>query len=171
MDGPICKWIERKWKYTKNDSTGSTDFMILSNYELDVLTDCKQFFVNLIFAFVFGRVEHDINSLSLVSIQFNYKIFICSRLQCPYDRGEWLAKHIPHSMWIATQYQTVRLIAFFPFVWIFSRTNREYLLWIAVTCLRDGVEVQKSSVKCEIKTGCRLIQKTGECCPEYQCGK
>lgn len=42
---------------------------------------------------------------------------------------------------------------------------------IAATCFQDGIEVQKSSVKCEIKTGCKLIQKTGECCPEYQCGK
>ncbi|XP_031623752.1 flocculation protein FLO11 [Contarinia nasturtii] len=37
------------------------------------------------------------------------------------------------------------------------------------TCFHDGVEVQKSSVTCEIKTGCKLIQKTGECCPDYQC--
>lgn len=40
----------------------------------------------------------------------------------------------------------------------------------AVTCLRGGIEVQKSTVTCEIKSGCKLIQKTGECCPEYQCG-
>lgn len=44
-------------------------------------------------------------------------------------------------------------------------------LILTATCLRDGVEVQKSAVKCEIKTGCKLIQKTGECCPEYQCRK
>lgn len=43
--------------------------------------------------------------------------------------------------------------------------------YFSATCLRDGVEVQKSTVKCEVKSGCRLIQKTGECCPEYQCGK
>lgn len=39
-----------------------------------------------------------------------------------------------------------------------------------VTCIHDGIEVQKSTVKCEVKSGCKLIQKTGECCPEYQCG-
>lgn len=40
-----------------------------------------------------------------------------------------------------------------------------------VTCLKDGKEVLKSSVECEVKIGCKLIQRTGECCPEYQCGE
>lgn len=48
--------------------------------------------------------------------------------------------------------------------------SRSFVLYIVATCFRDGVEVQKSSVTCEIKTGCRLLQKTGQCCPDYQCG-
>lgn len=47
----------------------------------------------------------------------------------------------------------------------------EYSTSLIVTCLKDGKEVLKSSVECEVKIGCKLIQKTGECCPEYQCGK
>lgn len=47
----------------------------------------------------------------------------------------------------------------------------EYSTLLIVTCLKDGKEVLKSSVECEVKIGCKLIQKTGECCPEYQCGK
>lgn len=39
-----------------------------------------------------------------------------------------------------------------------------------VTCFQNGIEVQKSKISCEIKSGCKLIQKTGQCCPEYQCG-
>jgi hypothetical protein len=35
----------------------------------------------------------------------------------------------------------------------------------------DGNLVPKTTINCEKKAGCRAIQKTGECCPEYQCGK
>lgn len=45
-----------------------------------------------------------------------------------------------------------------------------FIFYIIEFCLKDGIEVDKSTVQCDIKTGCRLIQKTGECCPEYQCG-
>ncbi|XP_058814356.1 uncharacterized protein LOC131678303 [Topomyia yanbarensis] len=37
------------------------------------------------------------------------------------------------------------------------------------TCLYDGTQVTRVSIVCEKKPGCRAIQKTGECCPEYQC--
>uniref|UniRef100_A0AAG5D960 VWFC domain-containing protein n=1 Tax=Anopheles atroparvus TaxID=41427 RepID=A0AAG5D960_ANOAO len=36
-------------------------------------------------------------------------------------------------------------------------------------CLYDGSYVERSSIACEKKHGCRAIQKTGECCPDYQC--
>lgn len=39
------------------------------------------------------------------------------------------------------------------------------------TCLKDGFEVPRTGVYCEKKAGCRAIQKTGQCCPDYQCGK
>ncbi|XP_055636322.1 uncharacterized protein LOC129775513 isoform X2 [Toxorhynchites rutilus septentrionalis] len=37
------------------------------------------------------------------------------------------------------------------------------------TCLYDGSQVSRTSIVCEKKHGCRAIQKTGECCPDYQC--
>ncbi|XP_058453235.1 uncharacterized protein LOC131431496 isoform X2 [Malaya genurostris] len=37
------------------------------------------------------------------------------------------------------------------------------------TCLYDGTQVTRVSIVCEKKPGCRAIQKTGECCPEFQC--
>ncbi|XP_065076800.1 uncharacterized protein LOC135700265 isoform X2 [Ochlerotatus camptorhynchus] len=37
------------------------------------------------------------------------------------------------------------------------------------TCLYDGSQVSRTSITCEKKHGCRAIQKTGECCPDYQC--
>lgn len=66
--------------------------------------------------------------------------------------------------------------------WNMEKSNKRYFYFskqkktpcskceFPVTCLRDGIEVQKSTVECEVKSGCRLIQKTGQCCPEYQCG-
>ncbi|XP_059613420.1 uncharacterized protein LOC132259706 [Phlebotomus argentipes] len=39
----------------------------------------------------------------------------------------------------------------------------------AEKCLLDGVLVPKSQATCATKPGCRVIQKTGECCPEFQC--
>ncbi|KFB45228.1 hypothetical protein ZHAS_00013064 [Anopheles sinensis] len=36
-------------------------------------------------------------------------------------------------------------------------------------CLYDGSYVERSAIACEKKHGCRAIQKTGECCPDYQC--
>uniref|UniRef100_A0A6B2E748 Putative conserved secreted protein n=1 Tax=Phlebotomus kandelakii TaxID=1109342 RepID=A0A6B2E748_9DIPT len=39
----------------------------------------------------------------------------------------------------------------------------------AEKCLFDGVLVPKSKATCASKPGCRVIQKTGECCPEFQC--
>lgn len=39
------------------------------------------------------------------------------------------------------------------------------------TCMKDGFEVPKADVHCEKRVGCRAIQKTGQCCPDYQCGK
>lgn len=59
----------------------------------------------------------------------------------------------------------------FGFVFISLYIFTCLVLTNTVTCFQDGIEVQKSSVKCEIKTGCKLIQKTGECCPDYQCGE
>ncbi|EAT47163.2 AAEL001722-PA [Aedes aegypti] len=41
--------------------------------------------------------------------------------------------------------------------------------FIADTCLYDGTQVSRTSITCEKKHGCRAIQKTGECCPDYQC--
>lgn len=41
----------------------------------------------------------------------------------------------------------------------------------SLICHNEGKDVPKSSVYCEVKSGCRAIQKTGECCPQYQCGK
>lgn len=37
------------------------------------------------------------------------------------------------------------------------------------TCQHDGSQVSRTSVVCEKKHGCRALQKTGECCPDYQC--
>ncbi|XP_055543920.1 uncharacterized protein LOC129729396 [Wyeomyia smithii] len=37
------------------------------------------------------------------------------------------------------------------------------------TCLYDGTQVSRVSIVCDKKPGCRAIQKTGECCPDYQC--
>lgn len=39
----------------------------------------------------------------------------------------------------------------------------------AGVCLHDGVAVPETSVVCVKKAGCRAIQKTGYCCPDYQC--
>ncbi|XP_055681531.1 uncharacterized protein LOC129788985 [Lutzomyia longipalpis] len=39
----------------------------------------------------------------------------------------------------------------------------------AEKCLFDGALVPKSQATCESKPGCRVIQKTGECCPDFQC--
>ncbi|XP_035775040.1 serine-rich adhesin for platelets-like [Anopheles albimanus] len=36
-------------------------------------------------------------------------------------------------------------------------------------CLHDGSYVERSTISCEKKHGCRAIQKTGECCPDFQC--
>ncbi|XP_053960575.1 uncharacterized protein LOC128864842 [Anastrepha ludens] len=36
-------------------------------------------------------------------------------------------------------------------------------------CLLDGVLMLKASVTCETQVGCRAIQKTGYCCPDYKC--
>ncbi|XP_049534506.1 mucin-19-like [Anopheles darlingi] len=36
-------------------------------------------------------------------------------------------------------------------------------------CLYDGSYVERSTISCEKKHGCRAIQKTGECCPDFQC--
>ncbi|XP_054744519.1 serine-rich adhesin for platelets [Anastrepha obliqua] len=36
-------------------------------------------------------------------------------------------------------------------------------------CLLDGVLMPKASVTCETQVGCRAIQKTGYCCPDYKC--
>ncbi|XP_067622872.1 uncharacterized protein [Eurosta solidaginis] len=36
-------------------------------------------------------------------------------------------------------------------------------------CLLDGVLVMETSVTCEKQMGCRAIQKTGYCCPDYKC--
>ncbi|XP_062548816.1 mucin-22 isoform X2 [Armigeres subalbatus] len=41
--------------------------------------------------------------------------------------------------------------------------------FFADTCLYDGTQVSRTSITCEKKHGCRAIQKTGECCPDYQC--
>lgn len=41
--------------------------------------------------------------------------------------------------------------------------------FVADTCLYDGSQVSRTSITCEKKHGCRAIQKTGECCPDYQC--
>ncbi|XP_053692858.1 uncharacterized protein LOC128741235 isoform X2 [Sabethes cyaneus] len=37
------------------------------------------------------------------------------------------------------------------------------------TCLYDGTQISRVSIVCDKKPGCRAIQKTGECCPDYQC--
>uniref|UniRef100_A0A1S4KDP3 VWFC domain-containing protein n=1 Tax=Culex quinquefasciatus TaxID=7176 RepID=A0A1S4KDP3_CULQU len=37
------------------------------------------------------------------------------------------------------------------------------------TCQHDGTQVSRASIVCQKKHGCRAIQKTGECCPDYQC--
>lgn len=63
-------------------------------------------------------------------------------------------------------YSRMIIIKFF----LLQCDKKPFICCLIATCLRDGIEVQKSSVNCEIKTGCRRIQKTGECCPEYQCG-
>ncbi len=42
-------------------------------------------------------------------------------------------------------------------------------LTLVDTCLKDGYEVPKNSVHCIKKVGCRAIQKSGQCCPDYQC--
>lgn len=34
----------------------------------------------------------------------------------------------------------------------------------------EGAHILKQTITCENKPGCRAIQKTGECCPDYQCG-
>ncbi|XP_011194338.1 uncharacterized protein Kcp_3 isoform X1 [Zeugodacus cucurbitae] len=36
-------------------------------------------------------------------------------------------------------------------------------------CLLDGVLVMETAVTCEKQVGCRAIQKTGHCCPDYKC--
>nr|XP_036233489.1 serine-rich adhesin for platelets isoform X2 [Bactrocera oleae]XP_036233559.1 serine-rich adhesin for platelets isoform X2 [Bactrocera oleae] len=36
-------------------------------------------------------------------------------------------------------------------------------------CLLDGVLVMETTVTCEKQVGCRAIQKTGQCCPDYKC--
>ncbi|XP_049306079.1 uncharacterized protein LOC105227136 isoform X2 [Bactrocera dorsalis] len=36
-------------------------------------------------------------------------------------------------------------------------------------CLLDGVLVMETNVTCEKQVGCRAIQKTGQCCPDYKC--
>ncbi|XP_058056534.1 uncharacterized protein LOC131207915 [Anopheles bellator] len=36
-------------------------------------------------------------------------------------------------------------------------------------CLHDGAYVERSAISCEKKHGCRAIQKTGECCADFQC--
>lgn len=38
-------------------------------------------------------------------------------------------------------------------------------------CLLDGEYVPETTVFCEKQVGCRAIQKTGHCCPDYKCGK
>lgn len=38
-------------------------------------------------------------------------------------------------------------------------------------CLLDGEYVPETTVFCEKQVGCRAIQKTGHCCPDYRCGK
>ncbi|XP_055389454.1 uncharacterized protein DDB_G0283357 [Condylostylus longicornis] len=37
------------------------------------------------------------------------------------------------------------------------------------TCLLDGIITKRATIHCETKPGCKAIQKTGYCCPEYQC--
>ncbi|XP_037957778.1 mucin-5AC [Teleopsis dalmanni] len=36
-------------------------------------------------------------------------------------------------------------------------------------CLLDGILVSETTVYCEKQVGCRAIQKTGHCCPDYKC--
>lgn len=38
-------------------------------------------------------------------------------------------------------------------------------------CVCSAPDVVCSMVKCEIKTGCKIIQKPNQCCPDYKCGK
>ncbi|KAL5278864.1 hypothetical protein ACFFRR_003477 [Megaselia abdita] len=38
-----------------------------------------------------------------------------------------------------------------------------------LNCLLDGILVPQATVYCEQKIGCRAIQKTGNCCPDYKC--
>lgn len=94
--------------------------------------------------------------------------------QCPYDQDVWFVKRFRSMPLIVIQFQMVSWhYRGFDFLFVHSSLIQGQLfnlnLFLLATCLNDGVEVQKSSVKCEIKTGCKLIQRTGECCPDYQC--
>ncbi|KAH8368240.1 hypothetical protein KR084_008820 [Drosophila pseudotakahashii] len=36
-------------------------------------------------------------------------------------------------------------------------------------CLQDGLWVAETATRCEYRTSCRAIQRTGHCCPDYKC--
>nr|XP_016945639.1 mucin-5AC [Drosophila suzukii] len=36
-------------------------------------------------------------------------------------------------------------------------------------CLQDGLWVSETASRCEYRTSCRAIQRTGHCCPDYKC--
>uniref|UniRef100_A0A182PCM8 VWFC domain-containing protein n=1 Tax=Anopheles epiroticus TaxID=199890 RepID=A0A182PCM8_9DIPT len=48
-------------------------------------------------------------------------------------------------------------------------TDRHNTATASDMCLYDGSYIERSAIACEKKHGCRAIQKTGECCPDYQC--
>lgn len=110
-----------------------------------------------------------------------------SLLQYLFGQDAWFVKRTHSIQMLAIQFQMVSwqlivssnciampynsrshfltCVFFIPFFLSFDRMHN-----CTVTCFQNGTEVQKSTVTCEVKNGCRLIQKTGQCCPEYQCG-
>lgn len=67
--------------------------------------------------------------------------------------------------------ESVDCFSFSFFIVVELLLNHSKWKFQADTCLYDGSPVSRTSITCEKKHGCRAIQKTGECCPDYQCGK
>lgn len=38
-------------------------------------------------------------------------------------------------------------------------------------CICAAPDVVCSMIKCQPNSGCRILQQSGQCCPEYKCGK
>lgn len=51
----------------------------------------------------------------------------------------------------------------------FESNNQTEIQPEAGTCILNGLQVSETTANCEKKPGCRVIQKTGYCCPDYQC--